>query len=84
MVRAEALKALGESELVPTPSYLYTGREMRGRMVTNRGAIATAGAVDEMLLLARTDALIVWDFKDSTYSAAAASWAAHRVGGDSK
>jgi hypothetical protein len=40
-----------------------------------------AGALDELLLLSRLDALIVWDLKDSTYSAAAASWAAHRAAG---
>ena len=60
--------------------HLYTGREARGRMTTIRGAVSTAGAVDEMLLLTRLDGLIVWDLKDSTYSAVAASWAAHRVG----
>ena len=83
MVRAEALRALGEKQLVPTPTYLFPSRERRGKMVTTRGALATAGAVDDMLLLARTDGLIVWDLKDSSYSATAASWAAHRAGGQS-
>ena len=81
MVREEALRAFEKDDVLPTPSYLYAGHEMRGKMVTTRGAVATAGAVDEMLLLARTDAVIVWDLTDSTYSAAAASWAAHRAGG---
>ena len=80
MVRKEALKALGESNLVPTPSYLFPSRESRKKMAAIRGALATLGAVDEMLLLARTDGLVVWDLADSTYSAAAASWAAHRAG----
>ena len=82
MVRSEARKVWGAQDLVPTPAYLYTGREVRGKMVTTRGALATAGAVDEMLLLERTDGIVVWDLKDSTYSAAAASWAAHRARGD--
>jgi hypothetical protein len=80
MVRTEALGAFGEHDLVPTPSYLFTGHEARGKMTTMRGAVSTSGAVDEMLLLARSDALVVYDLVDSTYSAAAASWAAHRVG----
>ena len=45
-------------------------------MTTVRGA-ATSGAIDEMLLLSRLDGLIVWDLKDSTFSAAAASWGTH-------
>ena len=81
MVRTEARKVWGKQDLVPTPAYLYTGREMRGKMVTTRGALATAGAVDEMLLLERTDGIVVWDLKESTYSASAASWAARRAGG---
>ena len=81
LVRTEALAALGEREIVPPPADLFTGREVRGRMTTSRGALATVGAVDELLLLARLDGLVVWDLTDSTYSAAAASWAAHRVGG---
>ena len=32
-----------------------------------------------MLLLSRTDGLVVWDLRESSYSAVAASWAAHRV-----
>ena len=80
-VWAEAAAALGKDVVVPPPSYVYAGREMRGKMVTARGDLATGGAIDEMLLLARTDALVVWDLADSTYSAAAASWAVHRAGG---
>ena len=81
MVRTEALKAWGKDDLLPVPPYLYAGREARGKMITLRGTLATAGAVDEMLLLARADAIVVWDLLDSTYSATAASWAAHRAGG---
>lgn len=81
MVRKEALRVWGaEGELVPPPSYLFAGREVRGHMTTNRGFLATSGAIDEMLLLSRLDGLIVWDLRESTYSAAAASWAAHREG----
>ena len=80
LLREEAMDNLGAANIVPPPGYLYTGREARGRMTTIRGAVSTAGAVDEMLLLTRLDGLIVWDLKDSTYSAVAASWAAHRVG----
>jgi hypothetical protein len=80
-VRLETTAALGERDVIPPPAFLYTGQERRGKMTTVRGAVATGGAVDEMLLLSRLDGLIVWDLKDSTYSAVAASWTAHRVGG---
>ena len=73
-VRSEAIAALGESSLVPPPKYLFTGQEQRGRMTTIRGAVSTAGAVDELLLLSRLDALVIWDLKDSSYSAVAASF----------
>lgn len=77
-LRQEALRAFpGPNELVQPPDYLYTGRESRGKMTTVRGAVATSGAIDEMLLLSRLDGLIVWDLKDSTFSAAAASWGTH-------
>ena len=79
LVRIEAADALGGSwNILPPPTYLFTGREARGRMTTVRGSVSTAGAVDEMMLLTRLDGLIVWDLKDSSYSAVAASWAAHR------
>ena len=35
----------------------------------------------ELLLLARLDALVVWDLQYSTYSAVAASWFQHGGGG---
>lgn len=79
MVRVEASDTLGKETLVPRPSYFLAGQEGRGKMTTKRGVVATTGAVHEMLLLARTDGIIVWDFEDSTYSAVAASWAAHHV-----
>ena len=80
MIRTEATAALGEHSLVPPPAELFTGREQRGKMTTIRGMVATMGAVDEMLLLSRLDGLVIWDLKDSTYSAVSASWAAHQVG----
>ena len=79
MVRSEARRALGNSSIVPTPSYLVPGREARGKMTTLRGAGLTSSAIDEVLLLSRTDGLVVWDLRESSYSAVAASWAAHRV-----
>ena len=48
-------------------------------MTTLRGAGLTSSAIDEVLLLSRTDGLVVWDLRESSYSAVAASWAAHRV-----
>ena len=77
-MRAEATAALGSVVMAPPP-HILVGHEKPREMAKKRGVIATAGALDEMLILARTDAIIVWDLEDSTYSAVAASWAAHRV-----
>jgi len=38
-------------------------------------------AFEELLVLVRADALLVWDLRLSTFSAAAASWAAHNAAG---
>ena len=80
-VRQQALDILGEAALVEPPSYISPSKEREHHFSTIRGNATTAGALEEMLLLARADAIIVWDMVDSTYSAVAASWAAHRAAG---
>ena len=50
-------------------------------LAPERGAAKTVRALDELLVLARSDALLIWDLRISTYSAVAASWAAHRAAG---
>ena len=83
-VRVEANATLGVNVLLPPPRHIMLGAERRGKMVTRRGSLATQGALDELLILARTNAMVVWDLKDSTYSAVASSWAAHRAAGQSR
>ena len=80
-VRKEALSMLGEGAMVPPPGYVLTANEREGHMTTMRNSGSTIGALDEILLLARADALIVWNLVDSTYSAVAASWATHGAEG---
>ena len=50
-------------------------------LMPSRGAAATVLALEELLVLARSDALLVWDLHYSTFSAVAAAWAAHGAGG---
>ena len=38
-------------------------------------------ALDELVVLSRSDAIIVWSMGSSSYSMVAATWAAHRAGG---
>ena len=58
----------------------FTGK-VRPACVARGAARAREGALDELLILARTNAMVVCDLKDSTYSAVASSWAAHRAAG---
>jgi hypothetical protein len=49
----------------------------------HRSQASTTMALEELLLLARVNALVVYDFYYSSYSGVAASWAAHAAGGQS-
>ena len=80
-VHSDALELLGPSVVLPRPAHVFPPNERPRHMTTRRGQLATGGALNEMLLLARMDGLIVWDLQDSTYSTAAASWATHRAAG---
>ena len=72
---------LGADSVAETPQYIKRASELVRRMTSVRGYVSTRGALDEMLLLARSDAMVVWDLRVSSYSAVAASWAVHRAAG---
>lgn len=74
-------KKFGNSSVVKTPEFVVYVEEGRRRMTSPRGSLTIGGALDELLLLARTDAIVAWDLQLSSYSAVAASWATHRAGG---
>ena len=50
-------------------------------LAPSRSPAATVLALKELLVLARSDALLVWNLQYSTFSAVAAAWATHGAGG---
>ena len=73
-MRQAARSDLGKVWWIDPPSYLalptFDSVEQ-----WRRGPKQVISALDELLILARTDAIVVYDLKRSTYGAAAASWA---------
>ena len=76
--RREASGVLG-SQLAAVPPHVAVLNETS--YAPARSAKVTSNALEEMLILARTDGMIVWDLAHSTYSGVAAAWATHRAGG---
>ena len=71
---------LGDDTVLPQVPLIHTeSHTMKGS--TRRGKVALVGALKELLLLARLDALVVWDLSYSTYGAVATSWFQHGGGG---
>ena len=76
----ELKRHLGDDTVLPQVPLIHTeSHTMKGS--TRRGKVALVGALQELLLLARLDALVVWDLSYSTYGAVATSWFQHGGGG---
>ena len=76
----ELKRHLGDDTVLPQLPLIHTeSHTMKGS--TRRGKVALVDALQELLLLARLDALVVWDLSYSTYGAVATSWFQHGGGG---
>ena len=76
----ELKRHLGDDTVLPQVPLIHTeSHTVKGS--TRRGKVALVGALKELLLLARLDALVVWDLSYSTYGAVATSWFQHGGGG---
>jgi hypothetical protein len=76
----ELKRHLGDETVLPQIPLIHTeSHTMKGS--TRRGKVALVDALKELLLLARLDALVVWDLSYSTYGAVATSWFQHGGGG---
>ena len=82
-VREGARRVLGNA-YVPPPSYLTNSIPSTADEISlgpRRSDAQSRAAFEELLILARADAIVVADMRTSTYSSVAASWFAHRAGG---
>ena len=86
LVRRGAQSSLGPDYISP-PSWISdavptTSDEMS--LAPKRTEVQNRAAFDELLVLSRMDAMVVFSMRQSTYSSVAASWFAHRAGGSQR
>uniref|UniRef100_A0A7S3AIP1 Peptide-O-fucosyltransferase 1 n=1 Tax=Haptolina ericina TaxID=156174 RepID=A0A7S3AIP1_9EUKA len=84
-VRFGAQQALGDAYVRP-PHYLHTASlptpADETSLAPRRTEQQNTAAFEELLILARADAIVVKDMRSSTFSSVAANWNAHRAGGN--
>ena len=79
-VRERARQLLGDS-VVPAHCGGRCTLPNDTGLAPQRTTADVRAALSELLVLARADALLVWNLRYSTYSAVGATWAAHRAAG---
>ena len=80
-VRERARQLLGERSVAPAHCGGRCTLPNDTGLAPQRTTTDVRAGLSELLVLARADALLVWNLRYSTYSAVAATWAAHRGAG---